>query len=83
MSLRDVFLSAVRDKVYNYLKQGPLRGWAAELTYNLIDQALNEKTYEIQGYLQSYVVTLENMNNAAQYVAERIILPYILQKRVE
>jgi len=83
MSLRDVFTSVVRNKVYIMLKQGIMRDWGAELIYSLIDQAIQEKSYEIQQYLQSYVVTLENMNTAAQLVAQQILLPYILKKRVQ
>jgi hypothetical protein len=83
MSLHDIFLAVVRNKLYAILKQGILRDWGTELTYSVIDQAMNEKMYEIQEYLQNHVVTLENMNGSAQYVAEKILFPYITQKRVE
>jgi hypothetical protein len=60
-----------------------MRDWTAELVYSLIDEAMNEKSYDIQVYLQEHVVTLENMNNAAQWVAQNIILPSITQRRVQ
>ena len=83
MSLRDVFLGVVRSKLYTMLKSSYMRDWTAELVYSLIDEAMNEKSYDIQVYLQEHVVTLENMNNAAQWVAQNIILPSITQRRVQ
>jgi len=83
MSLRDVFLSLVRGMVYVELKRGLLRDWRPELVYSLIDEAINEKLYEINSFLSNYVVTLENMNDAAQRITREILLPYIYKKRVQ
>jgi hypothetical protein len=83
MSLRDVFMSLVRDYAYSELKRGLLRDWRPELVYNVIDEALSEKIYEINSFLESYVVTLENMNPAALRVAREILIPYISKKRVQ
>jgi hypothetical protein len=73
----------VRDTVYLELKRGLLRDWRPELVYSLIDEVINEKAYEIDSFLQEYVVTLETMNNAAQRVAREILLPYVYKKRVQ
>lgn len=84
MSLREVFHSAIRDKVYAYLRQGVSRGsWTTEFIYNFLDEIMSEKSSEITSYLKDHIVTLENMDSAAQDVAEHIILPYIYKKRVE
>jgi ABC-type polysaccharide transport system permease subunit len=83
MSLRDIFQSVIREKVYAILKQSYLRSWATEFVYKIIDDAMNEISDQINGYIYNNVVTLANMDYHAQVVAQNIVVPYISKKRVE
>ena len=83
MSLRDIFITVLRDKFYVYLKQGSLRTWSAEVIYSIVDGIIREKEYEINSYLQNYIVNLENMDGAADSIVRSILLPYLQKKRVE
>lgn len=83
MSLRDMFYTLLREKLYTYLKQGILREWATELIYKIVDGAIQEKMYDVNMYLQNHIVTLRNMDPSATVVVKTILLPYITKKRVE
>jgi hypothetical protein len=83
MSLRDVFLSQVRDRLYATLKGTILRDWRPEIVANLANETMEEKTYEINSYIQNNVITLESITHHAQRIVDSILVPYVYKKRVE
>lgn len=81
--LRDMFFSTVKDKLYTYLKSGPLRESTPQLVYKFADNVINDRIGEIDSFLASRIVRLENISESADYVVNRVLIPYIRNLRVE
>jgi hypothetical protein len=62
---------------------GPLLGWETSTVTNIVDEAINANTLGINAYLSQHEVMLLNMGQHVDVVIDRILLPYLNQKRVQ
>jgi hypothetical protein len=77
MALRDVFLERVSDKLYQYLRDGPLRGWDYDQIRDFAEATITDNEDKIDEYLKIQKVTLKNINNAVDDIVSNILIPAI------
>ena len=82
INLKGIFLSKVRNELYNQLIKGPLKGWNYVVVTNLIDEAIEKNRKHIDYYLQQKDVTLMNTNEHVRPIIDEYLIPYLEKKKV-
>lgn len=82
-TLRSLFFNRVKEKLYSYLKMGVLKETNPAFVYGFINEIIEEKMPEIIAYLSNNMITLEKIEDGADFIVKNIIIPYIKKARVE
>jgi hypothetical protein len=80
---RAIFDSRLRNMVVGFLLKGPLRGENSTITLKFADQVLAVKKSDVDTYLYTHDVNLLNMDEHLSEVMNKVIIPYLMSKRVQ
>lgn len=83
INLRKIFDSQVRNKLYNDLISGPLKGWEYRIVLELVQETIQANKTSIDSYLYQTNVTLLNMKEHVEKIVIEFLLPYLNKKRVQ
>jgi hypothetical protein len=81
-TLRELFFSKVSSRLYDRLREGFMKGMDMTFVYKFSHDLTYERAKEIFSYLETHIVTLENMNEAVDYVVENILMPHVKGMRI-
>jgi hypothetical protein len=78
MGVKDVFIMRLRDKLYSYLRDGPLKGWDVSQIVDFADSVIAENREKIDAYLKNKKVTLQNINESIEEILKDVLIPSIV-----
>lgn len=77
MSVKEIFLERVHDRLYRLLRDGIMREWDVADVINFSRAVIKENKAEINAYLQQNPVRLDNINKAVDEIVKKVLLPLI------
>jgi len=77
MSFKSIFLDRLRDRLYDHLRIGVMKGWEVRQIIEFTDVSISNNTVQIDEYLKNHKVTLDNVNESIEEIIVKIILPSI------
>lgn len=83
-ALRTVFNRKIRDRLYAKLKTiEEFKDIDTTLLLDFINNIIIESESIISNYLQGYSVTIKNIDDSVDWVVEKILIPRIMEMRIE
>jgi len=83
INLRQIFQSKIRNQLYVFLIKGALQGWEYKTVFQIVDQAIEQEMWAINGYVSKNNITLLNMDSHVDAVVKQILIPNLEKRRVQ
>jgi hypothetical protein len=81
--IREAFFSRLQSALYVYIKSHKMfKDWETSELYMIAGGLLNEKTNEINEYLDRHQFTVANQQKAVEEIMERILVPELENQRI-
>jgi len=82
-ALKQLFISKVENRLYLYLNVGIMKEYSSSFVMSFAKNLVEEDIADINNYLKNNNVTLMNVNDHAEEVLNKILIPYMNRKKIE